>query len=188
MQCKLCQVSLANGSLASHLETRHDVQHCYLGEAVCPVAPASYEARYMPATDKWLCPVPDCPQGRERKRCNSKANLWSRFAHCHLQGAVQIGGHCPPKCRFCELQTRVSGSGKWLCPVPDCPQGREGKRCSSKANLWSHVAHCHLQGAVRIGGHCPPKWRFCELQTRVSGSVRHKRTDKCRKLAAQRWR
>ena len=45
---------LAASSLASHLKTRHDVRHCYLGEAMCPVAPASYEARFMPATGKWL--------------------------------------------------------------------------------------------------------------------------------------
>merc|ERR1711966_193049 len=60
VRCELCQVELATSSLVSHLESQHDVRHCYLGEAVCPVAPASYTARFMPATGKWLCPVPDC--------------------------------------------------------------------------------------------------------------------------------
>ena len=104
------------------------MQHCYLGEAVCPVAPASYTARFMPAT------------------------------------------------------------GKWMCPVPDCPQGREGKGTSNEANLWSHFAHRHPQGRVRIGGTCPPKCRLCGLQTWATGTVRHKQTAKCRKLAAQRRR
>ena len=60
---ELCHVELAAGSFASHLKTQHTVQHCYLGETVCPVAPMSYEARHMPATGKWLCPVPNCQQG-----------------------------------------------------------------------------------------------------------------------------
>ena len=64
VQCELCQVDLVVGSLALHLETQHNMRHCYLGKAVCPVAPPSYEAQYMPATGKWLCAVPDCPQGQ----------------------------------------------------------------------------------------------------------------------------
>jgi hypothetical protein len=111
VRCELCQVELATGSLASHLETQHDVRHCYLGEAaVCPVAPQSYKARYMPATGKWLCPAPSCPQGREGKGCSSEANLWSHFAHRHPTDKVRIGGLCPPKCHLCGLQTRAVGS------------------------------------------------------------------------------
>ena len=105
VRCELCQVELATSSLASHLESQHDVRHCYLGEAVCPVAPASYTARFMPATGKWLCPVPDCPQGREGRGASNEANLWSHFAHRHPHGTVRIGGASPPKCRLCGLQT-----------------------------------------------------------------------------------
>ena len=72
--------------------------------------------------------------------------------------------------------------------VPDCPLRREGKGCRSEANLWSHFAHRHPQGTVRIGGACPPKCRLCGLQTRAAGSLRHEQTDKCRKLVAQRRR
>ena len=82
----------------------------------------------------------------------------------------------------------MPATGNWLCPVPDCPQGREGKGCSSKANLWSHFTHRHPHGKVRIRGACPPKYRLCGLQTGAAGSVRHEQTTKCRKLAAQQRR
>ena len=39
VRCELCQVELAAGSLASHLQSQHDVRYCYLGEAMCPTAP-----------------------------------------------------------------------------------------------------------------------------------------------------
>ena len=88
VRCELCQVELATSSLASHLESQHDVRHCYLGETVCPVAHASYEALFMPETGKWLCPVPDCLQGWEGRGCSNEANLWSYFAHRHPHGTV----------------------------------------------------------------------------------------------------
>ena len=34
VRCELCQVELATSSLASHLESQHDMRHCYLGETV----------------------------------------------------------------------------------------------------------------------------------------------------------
>ena len=92
VRCELCQVELATSSLASHLESQHDVRHCYLGETVCPVAPVSCEAQYMPATSKWLCPMADCPHGREEKGCSNEANLWSYFARRHPHGTVWIRG------------------------------------------------------------------------------------------------
>ena len=103
MRCELCQVELAAGSLASHLKTHHNLRHCYLSKTVCPVASQSYKAPYMPAMGKWLCPVPNCLQGRKGKGCSNEANLWSHFAHCHPKDKVRIGGLCPPKCRLCGL-------------------------------------------------------------------------------------
>ena len=96
--------------MALHLESQHDVRHCYLGKAVCPVARASYEARFVPATGKWLGPVPDCLQRREERGCSNEANLLSHFVHLHPQGTVWIGGASPPKCCLCGLQTWAAGT------------------------------------------------------------------------------
>lgn len=66
---------LVVGSLASHLESQHNVQHCYLDEAVCPIVFKSYEVLFIPVMSKWLCLVPNCPQVREGKGCSNKANI-----------------------------------------------------------------------------------------------------------------
>ena len=54
VRCKLCQVKLAAGNLASHLKSQHVDWHCYLAEEVCPVATQSYKAWFMPAMAKSL--------------------------------------------------------------------------------------------------------------------------------------
>ena len=58
---------------------------CFTGEKY---EMRSYEARFMPATGKWLYPAPDCPQGGEGRGCSNEADLWSHFTHGNPHGTV----------------------------------------------------------------------------------------------------
>ena len=56
VRCEVCNQEVASGSLPFHLQFEHNVRHCYLGEAVITEEPQTFEAQFMPATGKWLCP------------------------------------------------------------------------------------------------------------------------------------
>ena len=109
MRCEVCNQDLAAGSLASHLQSQNNVRHCYLGEAAFTEAPRTFEARFMPVAGKWLCPVPNYPQGQEGKGCRTETNLWSHFAPRPPRDTVQVGGICPDKCHHCEMQAQGVG-------------------------------------------------------------------------------
>ena len=84
VECHLCRKEFAAGSLASHLASQHGIYHAHLmadkeeAEEVCtpvPTKPAVWTGTHYPATGKWGCPVPDCPQGRPGKGAGSSWDL-----------------------------------------------------------------------------------------------------------------
>ena len=91
--------------------------------------------------------------------------------HCYLGETVCLAAFQSYKARYMPV------TGKWLCHMPNCQQGREGKGCSNKANLLSHIAHHRPQDTVRIRGLYPPKCRLCGMQSQAVGSVQHEQLD-----------
>ena len=73
---------------------------------MCPVAPQTLDARYMPREGVWTCPVPGCPFPGAKV----PAGLFSHFAQRHPQHTVRVQGRAFPKCRLCGLQTMAAGT------------------------------------------------------------------------------
>ena len=84
-ECHVCRKVFARGSLASHLATQHGIYHVHSmateeedAEEACttvPAKPATWTGIHYPATGKWGCPVPGCPQGRPGKGAGSSWDL-----------------------------------------------------------------------------------------------------------------
>ena len=78
--------------------------------------------------------------------------------------------------------------GKWRCPVPNCPQGREGHGCSNTSNLRWHFAYRHPSDTVAVRGTAFSKCQLCGLQVSptVLGTPKHKTSKNYRRMAAMR--
>ena len=115
--CTICNVSLAVGSLRSHLVSQHDVHQSFniKGSEAAPLKPPwRYVADFFPADGKFRCPVRECPQGDEDYGCTTSFNLRWHFTFRHPRDVVEVQGECLPRCRQCGMQVgrSVWGSAK----------------------------------------------------------------------------
>ena len=113
VECHVCRKDFAQGSLAGHLARQHGVYHAHLmadeeeAEEVCtpvPTKPATWTGIHYPATGKWGCPVPGCPQGRPGKGAGSSWDLRWHFAFRHAPDRVRVAGNKWFPCRLCGIQ------------------------------------------------------------------------------------
>ena len=109
--CTICNVSLAVGSLRSHLVSQHDVHQSFniKGSEAAPLKPPwRYVADFFPADGKFRCPVRECPQGDEGYGCTTSFNLRWHFTFRHPRDVVEVQGECLPRCRQCGMQVERS--------------------------------------------------------------------------------
>ncbi len=112
VECDICGVSLAVGSLRSHLETKHDTYWSFVlnPELTGECEPIIYQAT-TDATGTYFCPVPACVGIVG----SGSAFLRSHFLRRHPQDLVvcPAGGSLPlPQCNRCGLQisfTAING-------------------------------------------------------------------------------
>ena len=78
--------------------------------------------------------------------------------------------------------------GKFRCPVPECPQGREGHGCKAPFNLRWHFVFRHPRDKVVIRGECLPRCPLCGMQVarEALGTAKHEQSKTCRQMAARR--
>ena len=111
VECDICGVSLAAGSLRSHLETAHDTYRSFVlnRELTVEREPTVYRAT-TDATGTYFCPVPACVGV-----VGSEGALRSHFLRRHPQDLVvcPAEGSLPlPQCDRCGLQisfTAING-------------------------------------------------------------------------------
>ena len=60
--------------------------------------------------------------------------------------------------------------GGYRCPVPGCPQGREGHGVRDSYNLRWHFSYRHSQDRVAAGGVCLQKCRLWGMKFSTAGT------------------
>ena len=78
--------------------------------------------------------------------------------------------------------------GKLRCPVPSCPQGREGHGCVTPFNLRWHFSYRHQRHNVVIRGECFSRCHLCRMQVsyNVLGTPKHENSKTCQRMATKR--
>jgi hypothetical protein len=120
VDCEICGTSLAAGSYQSHLESQHDVFHSMVlqQDLVVECLPVIYRAIKLIAAGAYYCLVP-----QHVGEASTKWALRRHFPYRHPQNLVVIPskGRVPfPKCKRCDLQTKVGALYRrhqhtWLC-------------------------------------------------------------------------
>jgi hypothetical protein len=154
VECDICGVSLAAGSLRSHLEMKHDTYQSFVlnQELTGEHEPIVYRAT-TDTTGTYFCPVPACVGV-----LGSGSALRSHFLQCHPQDLVvcPAEGSLPlPQCNRCGLQisfTAINGGTMRLRCVRTGWQGRY--------SMWPPSAHTKLcSRRLRRTGQSWKGWR-----------------------------
>ena len=74
----------------------------------------------------------------------------------------------------------------YRCPVPDCPQGRDGSGMRDSWNVRWHFAHGHRGHKVAVAGECYRRCRLCGMQVSTAGTPAHEASATCVRAAAAR--
>ena len=102
---------------------------------------------------------------------------------CFLSPVAQGEGGGDP---ICWEAVHYPAEGAYRCPVPDCPQGREGAGCKTPFNMRYHFAFRHPADLVAVRGYCPPKCKSCGLQVAGADTPPHLASKTCRDLTERR--
>ena len=75
----------------------------------------------------------------------------------------------------------------YRCPVPGCPQGRDGSGMRDSWNVRWHFSYHHRRHRVVVAEECYFKCRMCDMQASTADTPAHKASATCvRTKAAQR--
>jgi len=106
VQCELCGVGLAQGSLAHHRLRMHGL--VTVDDVDPPLPPISYRVSFPTLTRSRTCPVEGCSE-----RLSCRDSLRRHFVYRHSADTLCIleeGSHPLPKCELCGMHVKHSAS------------------------------------------------------------------------------
>jgi hypothetical protein len=136
--CPICSASLQAGSLASHLETQHDIYCSFvLSRDIVTERPAViYPAIALNETICYFYPVANCVGG-----ASTRWNLHQHFMNCHPQDLVVCMSEVTtplPRCTRCGMQTAAGALMR---------KHQETKLCRER---WHQQVHHEIAAATRL--------------------------------------
>jgi hypothetical protein len=138
VECNICGMSLAVGSLRSHLEMKHDTYWPFvLNQKLIIEHEAIIYQATTEATGTYFCPVPACVGG-----VGSESALRSHFLQRHPQDLVicPMEGSLPlPQCNRCRLQISFTAMNGRHYETAMCKDG-VARKVQYAATKRAHLA------------------------------------------------
>merc|ERR1711966_551760 len=74
----------------------------------------------------------------------------------------------------------------YRCPVPGCPQGRDGRGTRDSWDMRRHFAYRHRGHRVAVAGECFRRCHPCGMQVSTAGTPAHEASATCMRMTAAR--